>query len=189
MADSRPQSGFAGFSDPRFQRALQQALPLLEMLVEMAYAYNPDNSNTENPLPCNTCPKAGQCKKPCDLLEVLLPGKFAGSAILNNTAGDLIDDASDLGIFNSHDDDQDQHEPDRSFLRTIDRVRSDEIFGLYKNCFHLFTHKEWRVITLRVQQGQTYRAIGKRLGIATSTASDTFQRAKGKMEEYYRKKY
>lgn len=188
MADSRPQFGFAGFSDPRFWQALQQALPLLEMLVEMAHAYSPGNSNAENPLPCTTCPKTGQCSTPYDRLEALLPGKYAGSAIINNTAGDLINDTSDFGATNPHENEKNPDKPDRSFLRAIDIVRSDEIFGLYKNCSFIFTLREWRVITLKVQQGKTYRTIGEELGIAPSTASDTFQRARKKMERFYRKK-
>lgn len=51
---------------------------------------------------------------------------------------------------------------------------------------NIFTPKEWRVVTLRVQQGKTYREIGENLGIATSTASDTFHRAKKRMEDHYR---
>jgi hypothetical protein len=185
MANSKPQFGFTGFSDPRFQQALQQALPLLEMLVEMARIYSPDNSSTENPSPCKTCPKTGQCNALCDRLEALLPGKFAGSANLNNTVGDLIKNINNPDISDTNNNEI-PHKFDNSSLKAIDRIRSDEIFGLYKNCFHLFTQKEWRVITLRVQEGQTYRVIGGRLGIVTSAASDTFRRAKRKMENHYR---
>lgn len=186
MASLRPQSGFTGFSDPRFQQALQQALPLLEMLVEIARIHNPGNPDAKNPSPCTTCSKVDRCNSPCDRLEALLPGKFAGSAILNNTVGDLIKDINSSDTSGTDNDDEIPHKFDDSFLKAIDKVRSDEIFGLYKNCFHLFTQKEWRVITLRVQQGQTYRAIGERLGIVTSTASDTFRRAKKRMEDHYR---
>ena len=51
---------------------------------------------------------------------------------------------------------------------------------------NILTLKEWRVVTLKVQQGKTYREIGENLGIATSTASDTFRRAKKRMEDHYR---
>jgi len=186
MANSRPQSGFDGFSDPRFQQALQQALPLLEMLVEMARTYSPENLGIKNPLPCTTCPKADRCSTPCDCLEALLPGKFAGSAILNNTAGDLINDTCDFNTTDSYDNDESLNKYDRSFLKAIDKIRSDEIFGLYKNCSFIFTPKEWRVVTLKVQEGKTYREIGENLGIATSTASDTFRRTKKRMEDHYR---
>ena len=186
MANLRPQPGFTGFSDPRFQQALQQALPLLEMLVEIARIYNPGNPDAKTPLPCTTCSKVDRCNSPCDRLEALLPGKFAGSAILNNTAGDLINDTCNFDTTDSYDNDESLNKYDRSFLKAIDKIRSDEIFGLYKNCSFIFTPKEWRVVTLKVQQGKTYREIGENLGIATSTASDTFRRAKKRMEDHYR---
>ncbi len=187
MINSRPQFGFAGFSDPRFQQALQQALPLLEMLVEIARIHNPGNPDAKNPSPCTTCSKVDRCNSPCDRLEALLPGKFAGSAILNNTVGDLIKNINTSDISDTDNNDEIPRKLDNSSLRAIDKVRSDEIFNLYKNCFHLFTKKEWLVITLRVQKEQTYRVIGERLGIVTSAASDTFRRAKRKMENHYRK--
>ncbi|HEC65564.1 MAG TPA: sigma-70 family RNA polymerase sigma factor [bacterium] len=189
MTNSKQQFSSTDFFDVEFLQALKQALPLLKIFVEIAHTHSSDNSNTENSLPCKTCLKTGQCKVSCDLLERLLPGKSEGSAILNNTVGDLINDTGDSNTPDSYDSDESPNKPDRSFLKAIDRVRSDEIFGFYKNCSFIFTPKEWRIITLRVQQGKTYRTIGKELGIATSTASDTFQRAKKKMEEYYRKKY
>jgi len=141
-----------------------------------------------NLTPCDNCDKTETCKEPCELLEALLPCKYGGSYILSNTFGNLMDKISDTDSSNIADDGEIHQNLDSSTLISIDKDRTKEVFMLYKNCLIIFTKNEWRVVTLRVKEGLTYKEIGLKLGIKTSTASDTFRRAKWKMENYYSKK-
>jgi len=179
MFDFDLQFDYENCSDAELKVWLKQTVPIIELFIFAAKKfYNSDTAIV--PLPCKTCPKIGKCNTPCNRLNALLADEFAGSSNLNNTVGDLIEEiAADV--------DQ-PRQLDHSFLRAIDRVRSDEIFMLYKNCLFLFTKKEWRVITLKVQQGMTYGEIAEVLASSTSNVSDIFQRAKKKMENHYTKK-
>ena len=107
---------------------------------------------------------------------------------MNDTFGNLIDEISDTRTKDTNDNDEVLRTYDIDYLKAIDRVRTDDIFILYKNCIHLFSKVEWRVITLRIEEGLTFKHIGAILGKETSTASDTFQRAKRKMERHYKNK-
>lgn len=180
MFDFNLQFDYENCSDDELKVWLKQIVPIIELFIFAAKKfYNSDTAIV--PLPCKTCPEIEKCNKSCNRLEALFADEFAGSSILNHTVGDLIEEiAANV--------DQ-PRQLDHSSLKAIDRVRSDEIFTLYKNCLFLFTKKEWRVITLKVQQGMTYKEIAEVLASSTSNVSDIFQRAMKKMKDYYEKKW
>ena len=171
-------------SDSELKALIRQALPIFLQACQKLLTKDKLNQN-----PCDNCDKADTCTEPCKLVEALLPGRHEGSYILSNTFGNLLEKVSDTSRSNSPDDNEIHQRLDRSSLKSIDRIKSDEIFMLYKNCHLIFTTKEWRVITLRVEEGHTYKAIGSKLGIAISTASDTFRRAEKKMKNHYRNNF
>ncbi|MBW7991915.1 MAG: sigma-70 family RNA polymerase sigma factor [Planctomycetes bacterium] len=162
---------------------IRQALPIFLQACQKLLIEDKLNQS-----PCDSCDKYNTCEELCELLKAKLPSIHSGSYLLNKTFGNLMEEISDLSMGNSDNDDSKPPRLDHSSLKAINKIRSDEIFGFYKNCSFIFTPKEWRVVTLKVQQGKTYREIGGNLGIATSTASDTFQRAKRRMERHYQKK-
>lgn len=153
---------------------IKQTLPVVSLFVKVSQALLADNQN-----PCNTCEKTSTCQEPCRKLYALIPRPLHGPSDLSNTISDLIEEIPDT----TH------TKLDQSQLKAIDKIRSDDIFILYKNCPIEFTKQEWRVITLRINEGDTFRIIGDKLDIKTSTASDTFQRARKKMESYYKKQH
>jgi len=131
---------------------------------------------------CKDCEKYGTCTELCELVKSQLPAAEAGRNSKGKTYGDLIKEFCD-------DNDGSQRKYDHEYLKAIDRIRADEIFMLYENCVIIFTQREWRVVTMKVRDGLTFEEIGQTLGIAISTASDTFQRAKKKMENHYSRKH
>jgi len=173
MLDYPNNLGIDTYSTAELLAVVRQTLPIVNIFIKASQALLTNNQN-----PCKTCKKRDICQNPCDQLNAILPKPLEGSSNLNNTVGDLIESISSPC----------QAKLDRSKLRTIDKTRSEDIFTLYKNCPVTFTKQEWRVITLRIKEGDTFKTIGQKLGIQTSTASDTHQRAKKKMEERYKKR-
>ncbi len=167
-------------SGSELRTLIHQTLPIFLQACQRFLSEDKSNQN-----PCDNCDKYNICKEPCELLKPKLLSIHSCSYLLNNAFGNLMDKISDSNTDNIADDDEIPQRLDRSSLVSMDRVRSDEIFMLYKNCNFILTKKEWRVITLKIEAGDTYKAIGLKLGIKTSTASDTFRRAKKKMENYY----
>ena len=166
-------------SDTELKAWFRQAIPVIIYFVQASQKLLSKDSKL-NTKQCDGCEKWNNCNTLCDDVMALLPGEFAGSANLNNTFGNLIEKISE--------DAEPQHQ-DSSYLKNIDRSRSEEIFISYKNNIHLFSKIEWRVITLRVQEGLAYKKIGKILNVKPSTASDAFQRSKRRMEEHYKKSH
>lgn len=144
--------------------------------------------NNKSNRTCESCEKYPTCTQTCESVENKLSEEHKGSQNLERTYGNLIDEISDSSTKDTDDNDEILRTYDINYLKAIDRVRADDIFILYKNSIHLFSKKEWRVITLKLDEGLTYKTIGQILGISTSTASDTFQRAKRRMERHYQKK-
>lgn len=140
-------------------------------------------SNSQSSSPCDSCPKYETCTELCELAESKLASEHKGSHKLQHAYGNLMGEISDTS--DSDNNDKILRKYDLDYLREIDRIRSDDIFILYKNCIHLFRKEEWRVIMLRVDEGLTFKQIGIILGKSTSAVSDTFQRAKKKMERHY----
>ena len=184
MFDQLKNLNIATCSDEELKTLIKHTLPIVLTFVKACQKLFGEESKSNNN-PCQNCTEAATCKEPCGSLEDILPGNLSGGHILNKTYGNLLEDISDTNIGNTDDDGGKPQRLDRSSLRSMDRVRSDEIFMLYKNCHPIFTTKEWRVVTLKIGEGHTYNTIGQKLNIAPSTASDTFQRAKTKMEYYY----
>lgn len=161
MLDYPNNLGIDTYSTAELLAVVRQTLPIVNIFIKASQALLTNNQN------------------PCDQLNAILPKPLEGSSNLNNTVGDLIESISSPC----------QAKLDRSKLRTIDKTRSEDIFTLYKNCPVTFTKQEWRVITLRIKKGDTFKTIGQKLGIEISTASDAHQRAKKKMEEHYKKRH
>ena len=170
-------------SGSELKALIRQVLPTVITFVQASRRLLSEKEN-----PCDGCNKVDTCKEPCELLEALLPSKYGGSYILSNTVGKLLYEVNNTSASqDTNNDDEIPKRLDRSSLKTVDRVKADETFMLYKNCHSIFTTKEWRVITLRVEGGHIYKAIGVKLGIITGTVSDTFRRAEKKMGKYYRR--
>lgn len=172
-------------SGPELETLIRRTLPTVMTFIKASQRLL--NEDKPAPKPCDNCNKYNACKKPCELLENILPKIHKGPQNLKRTYGNLINEISDTST-KDIDSDEILHKFDINYLKAIDRVRADDIFVLYKNCIQLFSKKEWRVITLKLDEGLTYKTIGQILGISTSTASDTFQRAKRRMESHYQKK-
>ena len=164
---------------------IRQALPIVITFVKAGQKLLSEDTSKHNP--CKNCDKYNTCEESCELLENKLSGIHEGSQNLERTYGNLINEISDAGIRGTDDNDEILHKFDINYLKAIDRIRADDIYMLYKNCSYIFTEKEWRVITLKIEEAQTFKTIGVVLGISTSTASDTFQRAKRRKERYYQK--
>jgi len=173
-------------SDSELRALSRQTLPTVMTFVKASQRLLTEDKPA--PKPCDNCDKYNTCEETCELVEGKLPKEHKGSQNIERTYGNLINEISDTSAKDTDDNDEILHKFDVNYLKAIDRVRADDIFILYKNSIHLFSKIEWRVITLRVEEGLTYKEIGVVLGISTSTASDTFQRAKRKMERYYQKK-
>ncbi len=162
---------------------IRQTLPVVMTFVKASQKLLDENNPEDSP--CQNCKQAETCKEPCELLKNKLVPEHKGSKNLQCTYGNLIE-----AISNANDSDENGEilrKYDSGYLKEIDRVRSDDIFALYKNCIHLFSKTEWRVVTLRIEEGLRFKEIGRVLGIETSTASGTFYRAQNKMEQHYQK--
>lgn len=173
-------------SDSELRTLIRQTLPIVMTFVKASQKNLTEDKPA--PKPCDNCDKYETCQDTCELLENKLSEEYKGSQNSERTYGNLIDKVSDTHIKDTDDNDEILRTYDNNYLKAVDRIRSDDIFILYKNCIHLFSKIEWRVITLRVEEGLTYKEIGQVLGISGSTASDTFQRAKGRMGRHYQKK-
>lgn len=184
MFDELKKLNIATFSDTELRVLIRQIYPIVLFFIKASQKLL-NEKDIPNESPCSTCEKANICKKPCELVENLLPGYFKGYNNTNLTCGSLIDNVGNTNINDEADCNEISQKYDNSFLKAIDKVRSDDIFILYKNCIHLFSKKEWQIVTLKIEKGLTYKTIGKILGIGLSTTSDTFHRAKGKMERHY----
>lgn len=180
MFDKLKKLNIDACSDSELRTLIRQTLPTVMTFIKASQRLLIEDK--PNHKPCGNCDKYNTCKETCELVEGKLPKEHKGSRNLERTYGNLIGEISD-----TDDNDEILRTYDINYLKAIDRVRADDIFVLYKNCHIIFTKKEWRVVTLRVEEGLTYKAIGLKLDIKTSTASDTFRRAKRKMEQYYRK--
>lgn len=172
-------------SDSELRTLIRQTLPIVMTFVKASQKNLTEDKPV--PKPCDNCEKYGTCTETCEAVENKLSEEHKGSQNSERTYGNLIDEISDTRIKDT-DNDELLRTYDNNYLKAIDRIRSDDIFILYKNCIHLFSKIEWRAITLRVEEGLTYKTIGQVLGIKTSTASDTFHRAKRRMERHYQKK-
>jgi DNA-directed RNA polymerase specialized sigma24 family protein len=143
-------------------------------------------SNPKSNAICQNCSKRDTCIDLCDQIIKEVPKEHQGYHSNQHNYGDLIENIGCAGTKNNEEDSELLHKYDLHYLDEIDRVRSDDIFVLYKNCIHLFSKKEWRVITLRVEEGLSFKEIGSVLGIKGSSASDTFYRAQKRMERHHK---
>ena len=181
MVDELKKLNIDTCSDSELKTLIRQTFPTVMTFVKASQRLLTEDKPDHKP--CGNCDKYNTCEETCELVEGKLPKKHKGSRSLERTYGNLIGEISD-----TDDNDEIIRTFDINYLKAIDRVRADDIFVLYKNRIQLFSKKEWRVITLKLDEGLTYKTIGQILGISTSTASDTFQRAKRRMERHYQKK-
>ena len=181
-----PNLDTATCSDTELNAWFRQALPAF------IRAYQRSSSEDKSSLvPCKSCEKYGTCNKPCELLESQLPSIHAGYRPQDRKYGEILDsiEISNTGNTGIADDDKEfQSKSNHRYLRAIDNIRSEEIFALYNNCSVIFTPREWRVCVMKVRDGLTFKAIGQIIGVAISSVSDTFRRAKKKMENHYARK-
>ncbi len=134
---------------------------------------------------CQNCSKYGTCTDTCDKVENWLSQEHQGHHSKEQNYGDLINHIGANNPKNSEEGMDFLHKYDASFLKDIDKVRSDDILILYKNCIQRFSKAEWRVIMLRIDEGLTFKQIGIILGKETSTVSSAFYKAKKSMEQHY----
>lgn len=197
MLENQLNIDFENCSDTELRAWFRQSVPIVKQFVKAAKRFCALKQRS-----CESCKIKAECNqhnqgkedRTCLILEPLISSRYEGTGyreknmglLIKELGGNKIIDHKDTG--NSSDDPEKPNKLDRSSLRAIDKVRSEEIFTLYENCFTIFTKREWQVITLKIQHGMIYRKIGKMLSIAPSTVSDTFRRAKKKMERFYLKK-
>ena len=186
MSDKNENLNIDACSDSELKTLIRRTLPTVITFVKASQRLL--NENKPDHKPCDNCEKYPTCTQTCKSVENKLSEERKGSQNLERTYGNLINEISNTSIKGTDDNDEIIRTFDINYLKAIDRVRADDIFVLYKNCIQLFSKKEWRVITLKLDEGLTYKAIGLVLGISISTASDTFQRAKRRMERHYQKK-
>ncbi|OHB49699.1 MAG: hypothetical protein A2Y10_05955 [Planctomycetes bacterium GWF2_41_51] len=163
-------------SDSELKVLIRQTLPILLQACFRVL----NEKDTANQSPCNNCENRGHCNG-CDLLESQLPSENTGAHSQIKYYGDLLHNIVDVNG-------KRQIKFDYADLKEIDRIRSDDIFTLYKNCSIIFSECEWRIATLKIRDGLTFKKISQIIGIAPSSASETFYRAKKKMEQYQKNK-
>jgi predicted DNA-binding protein YlxM (UPF0122 family) len=185
MASLRPQSGFAGFSDPGFQQALQQALPLLEMLVEIAHTYSPENSETIISTSCEKCPDRNSCGKPCEAISLQLPAAHGGKGYKENTIGLDFDQFQDNNSANLNNYEKAGLNKSKSYtLKSIKKTTFLDVFEGYDKSKHIFTKKQWEVVSLYYKDGKTIVQIAKELGKAPSTVGSLLNRTRKRKKQY-----
>lgn len=166
-------------------RLKKSRLDDLEKIAEiertLALVSSPKSNDT-----CRNCSKYETCTELCDQIKKELPGEHQGYNNNEHNYGDLIGQIGHTDVESDGEGNDPLCKYNIHYLDEIDRVRADDIFILYKNCIHLFSKKEWRVITLRVEDGLSFKDIGLVLGIKGSTASDTFYRAQKRMERHHK---
>jgi predicted DNA-binding protein YlxM (UPF0122 family) len=190
MIDFDPQFGVEGYSSTEFQKALQQALPLLEMLVKVGHALDPENSKVLTSSPCEGCSKRNNCgNKPCEVLESQLPAAYGGKGYKENTI-DLDLNYFQDGEFETSDDygEECSRKSQNDTIKRAQKIASSDIFEKYEICKHVFTKKQWETVCLYYKEGKTITQIAKELSKATSTIGDLLNLAKKRKEQYDKKK-
>lgn len=190
MIDSGSQFGVENFFDPKFQEALQQALPLLEMLVKVGHALDPENSKVLTSSPCEGCSKRNNCgSEPCEVLESQLPAAYGGKGYKENTI-DLDLNYFQNGEFETSDDYEEEcsQKPQNDTIKRVQKITSSDIFEKYEICKHIFTKKQWETVCLYYKEGKTITQIAKELSKACSTVGDLLNLAKKRKEQYDKEK-
>lgn len=193
MTNELIQFDFENCSDAELTAWLKQSIPTIEQFVLAAKTFC-----ARKQLSCESCETKAECDqhnqgeedRTCLILEPLISGRCEGTGYREKNVGLLIEEFKYQDSDNIEDTNQSGNAGkfDQSELKSIRKIRSDEQLRLYENCDHSFTEKQWDVIYLRFARGLKYRQIGTQLGIATSTASDRFRRAKRDMETSYRER-
>ena len=148
---------------PRIE-ALEQALPSLDKLSEAYRNLLASLEEDGNFASCNLCARKEDCSGSCQHVETLLPGDNSGRSRRENLTG-------------FH---------DSSLPRIIERRRLD-VFQEYEACTHIFTDKQWLVISLHYRDGKTQKEIAKELGKALSTISGHLKEAHKRKNEHDRR--
>jgi hypothetical protein len=183
---------FEHSSDNELRQWFQQIRPIIAKFLEAAVRF----CSTKQ-MSCENCPQRKECDelnvgredKVCPKLDPYLPNRYEGAGKREEHIGGLVEDLGDDYSDILEIGDSSCLSPKRAqrIIKSIRKIRSDEIFTLYKGCSHIFTKEQWEVICLKLDYGMTFNAIGKILKIEQSTASDRFQRAKKRLEAYYSK--
>lgn len=166
-------------SDSELRTLIRQTLPIVMTFVKACQRFLTEDKPT--PKPCDNCDKYGTCTETCELLETHLPGEYAGSSILSNTCGDLL---NQVAVANEPGDNSLPHD-NFSSLRLREVPKPNTILNMYLNCEHIFTPKQLKVIYMRYKEGMTIAEIATKLNLGISTIGDRLRRAKKHMTEYY----
>ena len=113
---------------------------------------------------CQICEKKDLCQEACPKVLSLLPAVTSGRGRRENL--------NDLSL---------------KSLIPLSRIRSDDLFEVYKSCRSIFTKKQWAVIRLYYYEDQTQEQIANQLKIRRSSVSELLTRAQARKEAYDRK--
>ncbi len=173
-------------SDAELEIWLRQIIPTIKNFLKVAECFW-----TEKQRSCENCEMKAKCDQfnkdredlTCLILESLIPSRYKGTGYHEKNSGLLIDK------FNDTESDmlEDETMLDRSTLKSIRKIKSNEQFMLYKNCSHVFTDEQLEVVYMRFKYGMKQKDIAKNIGKKRSAVSDRLRRAKKNMENYYQR--
>lgn len=164
-------------SDAELKVLIRQSLPIVETFVKASQRLLSEDET--NVLPCDNCDKYRTCTETCEAAEKELPGVMAGSYLLNQTYGNLMDK---LSVAENTTQDR------NAILKTSEIPARDALFNLYRNCQHIFTDKQWAVVCMKYEQGLQNIEIAKQTGQTQSSVCDMLKRADKRMKNQYEKK-
>jgi predicted DNA-binding protein YlxM (UPF0122 family) len=164
MADSKQQPEFRPPSYVDVREALREALPSLRKLVEVGQNLFGGETPPYTSFPCASCPTKEGCSQPCDALNALLPGVYAGRGHREHLT-----------------------ELDPDDLEDFRKVRILQIFEQYEPCRHIFTPKQWTILYLYYHDGKKEEQIAREIGKARTTVSDLLIRARRRKENFDKK--
>ena len=174
MANSRPQFDIGDSLSPKFQQALQQALPLLEMLAEIGHTLRPEDLKAPVSSLCEKCTNRKICIKPCAALKLQLPKAYGGKGYKENaTKIDLnyFQDSESKTLCDYENDGPKKLKKD--MIKCIPKITSSDIFEEYERYKDIFSKKQWRIVCLYYCEDMTQEQIAKKLGIPHSFKKKT----------------
>jgi predicted DNA-binding protein (UPF0251 family) len=156
MPITKSQFDFPPISIAELRETLQQALPALERLIQLARTLTTQAIEKPQSL-CDSRPKRETCSEPCEKIEKPTKGR--------NRRENL------TGFY------------DETLQKAI-RIRSEAILDEYKKCIHLLTQEQWVAVYLKNYKGLTQEETAGEMGNTTSSVCELLQKAKNTLEEH-----
>ena len=163
MTNLKSQPDFNSRSNIEIKRILRQLLPSLEKLVSVAKDFCSQKTHARISSPCESCSKKNNCIEPCKDLKKALQKINSGRSKHENLTGFY-----------------------EGTLKEIQKTRDVNVFHDYEACKHLFTRKQWIIISQYWQEGKTITEIAGQLNRKPQTVSEHLKKAAIKKEDYDR---